>query len=37
VVKIEGADHYYLEDSDQRTLYTELESFLSANLGDGLH
>lgn len=32
VVKIEGADHYYSEDSDMRTLYTELEAFLAANL-----
>lgn len=33
VVKIEGADHYYSEDSDMRTLYTELDAFLRANLG----
>jgi dipeptidyl aminopeptidase/acylaminoacyl peptidase len=33
VVKIEGADHYYSEDSDARTLFTELETFLNSNLG----
>jgi len=32
VVKIEGADHYYSEDSDMRTLYTEQEAFLAAHL-----
>jgi dipeptidyl aminopeptidase/acylaminoacyl peptidase len=33
VVKIEDADHYYTEDSDKRTLYTELETFLNSHLG----
>lgn len=32
-VKVAGADHHFSEDSDKRTLFTELETFLAAYLG----